>query len=222
MRYATYDWKFLFLVSILEHMKDIWTKELWWKIPSSWDKITRRKDRWRLILLVSFLQILLTFSLTTLVTRWIYILESFRGLKLYFTQVMPCLVIIRLNRLLRWNFQFHFYSSSIRYFRIDRMFEFFDKTESRTTFPNAFRLWQKINIIFEIQPQNIYFRITKVIIYIVIIIHWNACLYFSISYAIGFETDTFVYHGHPSLLTQYLTRYHLCVESFPQLWYGVE
>ena len=151
VRYATYDWKFLFLVSILEHMKDIWTKELWWKIPSSWDKITRRKDRWRLILLVSFLQILLTFSLTTLVTRWIYILESFRGLKLYFTQVMPCLVIIRLNRLLRWNFQFHFYSSSIRYFRIDRMFEFFDKTESRTTFPNAFRLWQKINILFEIQ-----------------------------------------------------------------------
>ena len=51
-------------------------------------------------------------------------------------------------------------------FRIDRMFEFFDKTESRTTFPNAF-------------------RITKVIIQTMIIIHWNACVYFSISYAIG-------------------------------------
>ena len=50
--------------------------------------------------------------------------------------------------------------------RIDRMFEFFDKTESRTTFPNAF-------------------RITKVIIQTMIIIHWNACVYFSISYAIG-------------------------------------
>ena len=46
------------------------------------------------------------------------------------------------------------------------MFEFFDKTESRTTFPNAF-------------------RITKVIIQTMIIIHWNACVYFSISYAIG-------------------------------------
>ena len=46
------------------------------------------------------------------------------------------------------------------------MFEFFDKTESRTTFPNAF-------------------RITKAIIQTMIIIHWNACVYFSISYAIG-------------------------------------
>ena len=36
---------------------------------------------------------------------------------------IPCSVILRINRLLR----------------IDRMFEFFDKTESRTTFPNAFR-----------------------------------------------------------------------------------
>ena len=36
---------------------------------------------------------------------------------------IPCSVIVRINRLLR----------------IDRMFEFFDKTESRTTFPNAFR-----------------------------------------------------------------------------------
>ena len=33
-------------------------------------------------------------------------------------------------------------------------------------------------------------RITKVIIYIVIIIHWNACVYFCISYANGMELDS--------------------------------
>ena len=54
------------------------------------------------------------------------------------------------------------------------MFEFFNKTESRTNFPNAF-------------------RITKVVLYILILIHWNACVFFAISFAIGFNTDTWVY-----------------------------
>src|SRR5437016_4047450 len=67
---------------------------------------------------------------------------------------VPCPVIWRLNRLLR-------------FFRLN---EFFEKTESRTNFPNAF-------------------RIGRVILYILIIIHWNACFYFGISYAIGFGTD---------------------------------
>ena len=62
------------------------------------------------------------------------------------------------------------------------MFEFFNKTESRTTFPNAFRLKLFYNfIIVKLWIK----RITKVIIYILIIIHWNACIYFSISYIIG-------------------------------------
>ena len=82
---------------------------------------------------------------------------------------MPCLVIVRINRVLR----------------IDRMFEFFDKTESRTTFPNAF-------------------RITKVIIYILLLIHVNACIFFAVSFTVGFDTDTFVYQGNPALLSQYL------------------
>ena len=71
---------------------------------------------------------------------------------------VPCPVIFRLNRVAR----------------IDRMFEFFNKTESRTNFPNAF-------------------RITKVVLYILILIHWNACVFFAISFAIGFNTDTWVY-----------------------------
>ena len=82
---------------------------------------------------------------------------------------MPCQVIVRINRVLR------FY----------RMFWFFDKTESITTFPNAF-------------------RITKVIIYILLLIHVNACIFFAVSFNVGFDTDTFVYQGNPALLSQYL------------------
>ncbi|ODN03246.1 Cyclic nucleotide-gated cation channel subunit A [Orchesella cincta] len=67
---------------------------------------------------------------------------------------LPCPVIYRLNRL----------------FRIYRLVDFFQKTESRTNFPNAF-------------------RIGRVILSILIIIHWNGCFYFGISYFIGFGSD---------------------------------
>ncbi|PRD22887.1 UNVERIFIED_CONTAM: Cyclic nucleotide-gated channel cone photoreceptor subunit alpha [Trichonephila clavipes] len=72
---------------------------------------------------------------------------------------VPCIVIFRLNRLLR----FH------------RLLEFFDRTETRTNFPYAF-------------------RIAKLVFYILVIIHWNACLYFAVSYSIGFGSDTWVYN----------------------------
>ncbi|EHB05550.1 cGMP-gated cation channel alpha-1 [Heterocephalus glaber] len=65
---------------------------------------------------------------------------------------------IRLNRLLR----------------ISRMFEFFQRTETRTNYPNIF-------------------RISNLVMYIVIIIHWNACVYYSISKTVGFGNDTWVY-----------------------------
>lgn len=71
---------------------------------------------------------------------------------------VPCPVIVRLNRLLR----FH------------RLAQFFDRTESATNFPFVF-------------------RISKLVFYILVIIHWNACLYFAISYAIGFGSDHWVY-----------------------------
>lgn len=70
---------------------------------------------------------------------------------------VPCAVIVRVNRL----------------FRFPRMLEFFDRTETRTNFPYAF-------------------RIAKLIFYILVIIHWNACFFFAMSYAIGFGTDTWV------------------------------
>lgn len=47
-----------------------------------------------------------------------------------------------------------------------RMLEFFQRTETRTNYPN-------------------FLRISNLVMYIVIIIHWNACLYYSFSKAIG-------------------------------------
>ena len=46
-----------------------------------------------------------------------------------------------------------------RILRIYRMMDFFSKTETRTRSPNAF-------------------RISKIIFYLLILIHWDACLYF--------------------------------------------
>ncbi|KAJ8247015.1 hypothetical protein GJAV_G00257800 [Gymnothorax javanicus] len=67
-----------------------------------------------------------------------------------------------------------------RLFRIPRLFEFFDRTETRTNYPNIF-------------------RISNLVLYILIIIHWNACIFFAISKTIGFGTDTWVYPNisHP-------------------------
>ncbi|XP_068124270.1 cyclic nucleotide-gated channel alpha-3 isoform X3 [Hyperolius riggenbachi] len=67
-----------------------------------------------------------------------------------------------------------------RLLRFARMFEFFDRTETRTNYPNIF-------------------RIGNLVLYILIIIHWNACIFFAISKAIGFGNDTWVYPNisHP-------------------------
>ncbi|XP_053714093.1 cyclic nucleotide gated channel subunit alpha 1a isoform X2 [Synchiropus splendidus] len=58
--------------------------------------------------------------------------------------------------------------------RIGRMMEFFTRTETKTNYPNIF-------------------RIANLIMYILIIIHWNACFYFSFSKSIGFGSDDWVY-----------------------------
>ncbi|XP_038616047.1 cyclic nucleotide-gated cation channel alpha-3 [Tachyglossus aculeatus] len=61
-----------------------------------------------------------------------------------------------------------------RLLKAARLFEFFDRTETRTDYPNAF-------------------RIGILVLYILIIVHWNACIYFAISKLIGFGTDSWVY-----------------------------
>lgn len=77
-----------------------------------------------------------------------------------------------------------------RLFRLARLFEFFDRTETRTNFPNIF-------------------RIANLVLYIIIIIHWNACLYFAISKVLGFGSDTWVYPDiknpvNAALIRQYI------------------
>lgn len=89
---------------------------------------------------------------------------------------VPCSVIVRLNRL----------------FRLPRLWEWFERTETDTNYPNVF-------------------RICKVVLAILVLIHWNACLYFAISYFIGFGTDNWVYNlngpHNSTLARQYIYRY---------------
>lgn len=91
-------------------------------------------------------------------------------------QKCPCPVIVRLNRVLR----------------VSRLMEFFDRTETRTSFPNVF-------------------RILKVVLYILVIIHWNACFYFAMSYNIGFGSDNWVY---PDIRDPRRTLAHQYIYSF--------
>ncbi|KAJ8975657.1 hypothetical protein NQ317_000997, partial [Molorchus minor] len=90
---------------------------------------------------------------------------------------VPCSVIVRLNRL----------------FKLPRLWEWFERTETGTNYPNVF-------------------RICKVVVAILVLIHWNACLYFAISYAIGFGTDNWVYNlsgpKNSTLARQYIYSFY--------------
>lgn len=90
---------------------------------------------------------------------------------------VPCSVIVRANRLLR----------------LPRLWDWFERTETDTNYPNVF-------------------RICKVVLAILVLIHWNACLYFAISYAIGFGTDNWVYNidgpKNASLTRQYIYSFY--------------
>lgn len=48
-----------------------------------------------------------------------------------------------------------------RLMKIPRLAEFFDTTETRTNYPNLF-------------------RIGHLVLYLIVIIHWNACVYFQV------------------------------------------
>uniref|UniRef100_A0A8D3E917 Cyclic nucleotide-binding domain-containing protein n=1 Tax=Scophthalmus maximus TaxID=52904 RepID=A0A8D3E917_SCOMX len=77
---------------------------------------------------------------------------------LYLTVGIGYTPLLRFNRLLR----------------LPRLFELFERTETRTGYPNAF-------------------RICKLVLYILVIIHWNACGYYSFSKVLGLGTDSWVY-----------------------------
>ncbi|KAM9326543.1 cyclic nucleotide-gated channel alpha-2-like [Gastrophryne carolinensis] len=74
-----------------------------------------------------------------------------------------------------------------RLLHFPRMFECFDQTETRTSYPNIFRIF-------------------NLVLYILLIIHWNACIYYAISKAIGFGVDTWVYPNVTDPSYGYLTR----------------
>ncbi|XP_058884738.1 cyclic nucleotide-gated cation channel alpha-4 [Acipenser ruthenus] len=61
-----------------------------------------------------------------------------------------------------------------RFLRIPRLFEAFDRMETRTSYPNSFRL-------------------CKLMLYTFVLIHWNSCGYFALSRTIGFGVDPWVY-----------------------------
>ncbi|TDH07894.1 hypothetical protein EPR50_G00111330 [Perca flavescens] len=77
---------------------------------------------------------------------------------LYLAVGMSYTPLLRFNRLLR----------------LSRLFEWFERTETRTCYPNAF-------------------RICKLVLYILVIIHWNACGYYSFSKVLGLGSDSWVY-----------------------------
>lgn len=68
----------------------------------------------------------------------------------------------------------------LRVLRIHRLLKFFNWMESRSNYPN---LW----------------RISTLVLYITLSIHWNACFYFLLSGVIGFGSDSWVY---PSMTSE--------------------
>ncbi|KAK1167411.1 hypothetical protein AOXY_G12177 [Acipenser oxyrinchus oxyrinchus] len=77
-----------------------------------------------------------------------------------------------------------------RLLRFPRMFEFFDRTETRTNYPNIF-------------------RICNLVLYILVIIHWNGCIYFAISKAFGIGSDTWVFPNFTDPTYGRLTREYI-------------
>nr|XP_032627761.1 cyclic nucleotide-gated cation channel alpha-4 [Chelonoidis abingdonii] len=81
-----------------------------------------------------------------------------------------------------------------RFLRTPRLFEAFDRRETRTAYPHAF-------------------RIAKLMLYVFVTIHWNACIYYALSGAIGYGADAWVYpnHSRPGFarpLRQYLYSFY--------------
>ena len=66
-----------------------------------------------------------------------------------------------------------------RLFRYGRLAEFRALTETQTKFPTIFRM-------------------TNLLINILIAMHWNACIYFIVSYFVGFGSDEWVFPAPPS------------------------
>ena len=75
-------------------------------------------------------------------------------------------------------------------FRLHRFITFQDRTERRTNYPNIFRIF-------------------NLVIYILIIIHLNGCVYFQVSNWIGFGVDNWVYPNISNPVQGTLTRMYI-------------
>ncbi|XP_049746641.1 cyclic nucleotide-gated cation channel alpha-4 [Elephas maximus indicus] len=114
------------------------------------------------------------------IRTWSFMLDlaSLMPTDLAYLRLGPHIPMLRLNRFLR----------------VSRLSEAFDRIETRTAYPNAF-------------------RIAKLMIYIFVVIHWNSCLYFALSRYLGFGRDAWVYPdpvqpGFERLRRQYLYSFY--------------
>uniref|UniRef100_A0A8C5T6V0 Cyclic nucleotide gated channel subunit alpha 4 n=1 Tax=Malurus cyaneus samueli TaxID=2593467 RepID=A0A8C5T6V0_9PASS len=76
-----------------------------------------------------------------------------------------------------------------RCLRVPRLFEAFDRCETHTGWPNVF-------------------RVAKLMLYLLLGIHWHACLYFALSAHLGLGTDPWVCPSFPQLLRRYLHSFY--------------
>ncbi|XP_063702551.1 cyclic nucleotide-gated cation channel alpha-3 [Culicoides brevitarsis] len=88
------------------------------------------------------------------------------------------------------------YNSILRSFRLVKIYRFWafmDRTERHTNYPNLFRS-------------------TSLIHYLLVIFHWNGCLYHIIYKNNGFGSKNWVYHDSESadVVKQYLQSYYWC------------
>ena len=83
--------------------------------------------------------------------------------------------LLRLNRLLKAN----------------RLYEFSKKTETKTNYPNVFRL-------------------TQLMVILLLLVHWNACFYFILSKFIGIGADDFVFNVNVPEQNEFKGQYTSC------------
>ncbi|NWV69942.1 CNGA4 protein, partial [Malurus elegans] len=76
-----------------------------------------------------------------------------------------------------------------RCLRVPRLFEAFDRCETHTGWPNVF-------------------RVAKLMLYLLLGIHWHGCLYFALSAHLGLGTDPWVCPSFPQLLRRYLHSFY--------------
>ncbi|NWT81731.1 CNGA4 protein, partial [Lanius ludovicianus] len=76
-----------------------------------------------------------------------------------------------------------------RCLRVPRLFEAFDRCETRTGWPNVF-------------------RVAKLMLYLLLGIHWHACLYFALSAHLGLGADPWVCPSFTRLLRRYLHSFY--------------